>query len=161
MSYVRCQAELYRRAPRLRETDVLLHVGEDEASTARRARQCDTDACVHSSLAAWQELLNAWPMPTKMLKFSRNPCKQPGAKKAMHDALTSSWFRGYDWVIRTNPDLIFYDDSRMFSLMERSQNWAVVMKCGNIQTNTDFFAVRPDRLPVDAFSERNSTKLDA
>ncbi|CAK0884138.1 unnamed protein product [Prorocentrum cordatum] len=161
MSYMRCQAELYRRAPRLRETDALLHVGEDEASTARRARECHTDACVHSSRAAWQELLNAWPMPTKMLKFSRNPGKQPGAKKAMHDALTSGWFWGYDWVIRTNPDVIFYDDSRMFSLMERPQNWAVVMKCGNTQTNTDFFAVRPDRLPVDAFSEWNSTTPDA
>ncbi|CAK0804476.1 unnamed protein product [Prorocentrum cordatum] len=161
MSYMRCQADLYRRAPGLREADVLLHVGEDEASAAKRTLQCATDACVHSSRAAWQELLSAWPMPAKTVKFSRNPGKQGGAKKAMHDALTSGWFRGYDWVIRANPDVIFYDDSQLFSLMESSKNWAVVMKCGGTQTNTDFFAVRPDRVSVDAFSEWNSTPPDA
>jgi len=94
-------------------------------------------------------------MREKALKFSDNPGKQEGAKKAMHEGLTLGWFRDYDWVVHIDPDVIIYDERPLFTLIQRSQNWAVVARCGNAQTNTDFTAFRPEHVPIDAFSEWN------
>lgn len=157
VSFMKCQADLLSRTQMLKEVDVLLHVGEPPAG-----------ASTGLSREAWRELLDAWPMHEKTLKFSTNPGKQRGAKKAMHEALTLGWFRDYDWVVRINPDVIIYDERPLFSLIQRSENWAVVARCGKRknwakrrQTNSDFFAIRPEHVPIDAFSGWNTDSPNA
>jgi hypothetical protein len=150
VSFMKCQAELLARTQMLKEAHVLLHVG----LSSQRHRP-------FLSHEAWRKLLDAWPMHKKMVRFSTNPGKQQGAKRALHEALTFGWFRDYDWVVRINPDVIIYDERPLFSLMQRSENWAVVAKCGVTQTNSDFFAIRPEHVPIDAFSEWNLSTPDA
>merc|ERR1719343_1122897 len=86
--------------------------------------------------------------------------------KAMHDAFSNDWFQGYDWVIRINPDVIIYDEGRLFSFMDMPNMSGIFVACcwGNFHykkwqfkkdscsLSSDFFAVRPDKLSKDAWA---------
>lgn len=151
-TFMKCQVELYARMTELKEVDVLLNVGETDPP--------GNDDLSHEE---WQSLIDAWPtrQRRKPVSYRYNPGKQAGAKKAMHDALSEGWFNGYDWVIRINPDVIIYDERPLFSLLQEERNWAVVMKCGDSQTHTDFMAFRPEHLAKDAFSNWTTFPPDA
>eukprot|EP00959_Pyramimonas_sp_CCMP1952_P285877 5977583-Pyramimonas_sp.AAC.1 len=79
--------------------------------------------------------------------------------KAMHVAAPRGLFRGYDWVIRINPDVILYDEKPLFDLMENPRNWGVIATCYYSNrlhcnlTHTDFFAVRPQYVDEQAFAD--------
>lgn len=148
-SFMKCQADLLRRSPKLANADVLVYIGET-SSKSSNTTQMDM-----------QELLDKWPMPNKQLIYeSHNPGRQSGAMKALHVAFSKGWFRGYDWVIRINPDVIFYDETRLFNLMENPQVRGVFQNClcprhgrGAHLTHTDFFAVRPEYVDEQAFAD--------
>ena len=58
----------------------------------------------------WQQGLALLPNKIKALKTSSHPAnadKQKGAVYAVHLALQSGWFEGFDWVIRVNREIIF------------------------------------------------------
>ena len=84
------------------------------------------------------------------------------ARYAMHIALSQGWFKGYDWVIRINPDVMVLDEERLVTLMGDSQIDGVFASCGRKGScvhsgckhgliQTDVFAVRPGAVAPDAF----------
>mmetsp|Transcript_88993 Transcript_88993/g.235418 ORF Transcript_88993/g.235418 Transcript_88993/m.235418 type:complete len:182 (+) Transcript_88993:377-922(+) len=103
--------------------------------------------------------------------ISMNPGYQQGAMNAAHVGFSSGWFRGYDWVIRINPDVVIYNDNLIWPLMQKAENWGIFVGCGTHcephsgcaprQTHTDFFAVRPSRVPPNAFADWNMSEPSA
>lgn len=79
-----------------------------------------------------------------------------GAKAAIYDAIREGWWKGYDWVIRVNPDVIIRDDSYLLHVMKNDVNaTAMLVNCARSNSNpsvhTDFFAIKPDALSPNAF----------
>jgi len=147
MSFLECYPQyLEKQSEFTGMTDVLLQVAEEKPGSDDRHQR-------------FQDLLNKWPVHGRQIRYTGNPGKQAGAMKAVHDALSNGWFKGYDWVIRINPDVIIWDSSRLLSLMKEERNWGVFVTCGNIKkfggllTDTDFFAVRPEQVPANAFAD--------
>mmetsp|Transcript_88988 Transcript_88988/g.235405 ORF Transcript_88988/g.235405 Transcript_88988/m.235405 type:complete len:156 (+) Transcript_88988:458-925(+) len=100
-----------------------------------------------------------------------NPGYQQGAMNAAHVGFSSGWFRGYDWVIRINPDVVIYNDNLIWPLMQKAEHWSRFAACWTYcephsgctprQTHTDFFAVRPSRVPPNAFADWNMSEPSA
>eukprot|EP00959_Pyramimonas_sp_CCMP1952_P140116 2932217-Pyramimonas_sp.AAC.1 len=68
-----CQADLFRRSPKLAKADVPHYVGETNYTGATHVLM--------------QDLLDKWPMPHKtLIHEGGNPGRQAGAMKAMHVA---------------------------------------------------------------------------
>jgi len=149
MSFLECLPPLIARSPMLSKVDVIVYVGQDNL----------TDSMKNEIT----RLLDTWPVGNRFVHFGNNPGYQEGAMKAAHVGFSSGWFRGYDWVIRVNPDVVIYDESLVWPLMEKAENWGVFVACyedcedhsgcAPNQTHTDFFAVRPSRVPRDAFAD--------
>ena len=92
--------------------------------------------------------------------------RQSGAMAALSDATREGWFSGYDWVIRVNPDVIIRDDTFMLDAMQNDPNaTGLLINCRKTtntripKIHTDFFAIKPEVLPSDAFL--NPTGRDA
>lgn len=155
MSFLECYPQHFKNLPKFAAADVILFVGEgNETLTAEKKDR-------------YRELVAAWPVRKTQVHFRGNPGKQAGAIKALHYGFSSGWFDEHDWVVRINPDVFFYDESVLFSLMDKPENWGVFAPChgrcedhtGCIlhhlpqgKTHTDFFAVRPEHVPKDAFA---------
>lgn len=83
--------------------------------------------------------------------------RQEGAMAALADASRGNWFSGYDWIIRVNPDVIIRNDTWMLDIMRNDPNaTGLLINCHNItdttlKIHTDFFAVKPEALPPNAF----------
>lgn len=94
---------------------------------------------------------------------AENPGYQEGAILAMTEAFKRQWFDPYDWVIRLNPDVMIRNDS---FLLEQIGNdgvdgifadcWDVPCpeqkRCEGRKIHTDFFAFRPNSLPITSFA---------
>jgi len=90
-----------------------------------------------------------------------------GAKAALSDAMRMGWWKGYDWIIRVNPDVIIRDDRYLRQVMEKQQQEeqnstttsAILVNCiandRNPIVHTDFFALNPSALPPDIFIKNN------
>ena len=84
---------------------------------------------------------------------------QEGAMAALSDATREGWFKDYEWVIRVNPDVIIRDGTFMMDVMQNDPNaTGLLINCSSgyyeeepIKIHTDFFAVKPEVLPPDAF----------
>jgi len=156
MSYLECMPTLIRISPMLMKADVILYVGNHVSEDQK-----------HSI----NQLLDKWPVGNRIVHFDENPGKQEGAKFATHVGFSSGWFRGYDWVIRINPDVVIYNDNLIWPLMQKAENWGIFVACGTycephsgcapVQTHTDFFAVRPSRVPPNAFADWNVSEPSA
>ena len=92
--------------------------------------------------------------------------RQSGAMAALSDATREGWFSGYDWVIRVNPDVIIRDDTFILNAMQNDPNaTGLLINCRKTtntripKIHTDFFAIKPEVLPSDAFL--NPTGRDA
>jgi hypothetical protein len=83
--------------------------------------------------------------------------KQAGAKAALEDAAKEGWFKGYDWVIRVNPDVIIRNDTYILDVMQNDPNaTAILINCAhfnpqNPKVHTDFFAIKPGALAPNTF----------
>jgi len=87
-----------------------------------------------------------------------NPGYQSGAMLALQEAARNKWFDGYDWVIRLNPDVIIRNDTWIWATMRDTNIDAIFVNCRGInqetlpfKIHTDFFAIRPARLPNGTF----------
>lgn len=88
-----------------------------------------------------------------------------GAKAALTDAIREGWWKGYDWVIRVNPDVIIRNDTFLLNVMNHDTNaTAILINCvwQNKKrypiVHTDFFALKPDALPSDIFLNSNGVQ---
>ena len=105
-----------------------------------------------------------WPNKIARVAIAKNPGYQKGAIESMAEAVKNDYFKGYDWVIRINPDVMIIKES---SILDRMANHAGVfaMCCcstardghgiddiynrrngKNTQIHTDFYAARTDFL---------------
>ena len=88
-----------------------------------------------------------------------NPGKEAGAKAALEDAAKEGWFKGYDWVIRLNPDVSIRNDTYILNvIMQNDLNaTAILANCAHfnpqkpIKVHTDFFAIKPGALAPNTF----------
>jgi hypothetical protein len=83
-----------------------------------------------------------------------NPGYQQGAIAAMSDATREGWFKGYDWVIRVNPDVIIRDDTFILDVMHNDPKaTGLLINClhSSVLIHTDFFGIKPEVLRSDAF----------
>mmetsp|Transcript_88994 Transcript_88994/g.235421 ORF Transcript_88994/g.235421 Transcript_88994/m.235421 type:complete len:273 (+) Transcript_88994:120-938(+) len=155
-SYFECLPALIRTSPMLMKADVIVYVGNHMSETLKHNMN---------------QLLDQWPVRNRIVHFGENPGKQEGAKLAAHVGFSSGWFRGYEWVIRINPDVVIYNDNLIWPLMQKAENWGIFVGCGTHcephsgcaprQTHTDFFAVRPSRVPPNAFADWNMSEPSA
>ena len=100
-------------------------------------------------------------------KWRTNVKKQDGAVKAMVDPFLTtketSWFDGYDWIVRLNPDVLIRDDTWLLRIMEDNSNNtnntvdAIVIpftsKKFTNALHSDFFAFRPHAINGTALIE--------
>jgi len=161
LAFLSCQAGLFSRLPRLSNADAILSVGLPKLSAGE-------GTAPPKEVRRYEQLVRDWPCRRKTVRFIKNLGYQAGAVEATHIAFSSGWFDGYDWVIRMNPDVVIYNENPLFDFMERPDNWGVFAGCNpgepcrqhsgcglkrkGFWTHTDFNAVRPDRLPRDAFN---------
>lgn len=91
-----------------------------------------------------------------------NPGYNEGAVLAMTEAFRNGWFDGYDWIIRVNPDVLIRNDTILLDILDKQDVDGVFVDCIDIpcptgnkcidrQIHTDFFAVRPQRIPANVF----------
>ena len=60
----------------------------------------------------WWRVVHKFPNGNKSIHFSGfNPGYQDGARYAMHALLSAGWARGYEWVVRINPDVLLLDEA--------------------------------------------------
>lgn len=90
--------------------------------------------------------------------------RQSGAMAALTEATRRGWFQGYDWVIRVNPDVIIRNDTFLLNAMENDPDaTGLLINCRGKnkrpKIHTDFFAIKPEVLPPNAFL--NATGRDA
>jgi len=99
-----------------------------------------------------------------------NPGYQEGAIQAMVDADKHGWMRGYDWVIRINPDVIIRNDTWLRGMMENPEVDGIFtdcysrnchQHCTNNIWHSDFFAFRPHAIPKNAFLETKAHSAEA
>lgn len=91
-----------------------------------------------------------------------NPGYQAGAILAMQELFKNGWFKGYDWVIRINPDVIIRNDTWLMETMRTDLEAGGIFvdcydgECPNGRgrgcrvkhIHTDFVALRPSALDV-------------
>ena len=111
-----------------------------------------------------------WEHAVSLLSFQKstfihddwNPGYHEGAMYAIAHAQEQGWWDSYDWVIRLNPDVIIYDAYILKRMLQYTSVWAIFANCwpslDRIQIHTDFFAIRPEHLPRNAFSDWKNEK---
>lgn len=88
------------------------------------------------------------------IKQYPNPGYQEGAILAINEAFKYGWFRGYDWVVRLNPDVIILNDTWLLQTMQDVNVDGIFVDCHgalcpakrmctSALIHTDFFAIRP------------------
>mmetsp|Transcript_1367 Transcript_1367/g.2972 ORF Transcript_1367/g.2972 Transcript_1367/m.2972 type:complete len:344 (-) Transcript_1367:163-1194(-) len=84
-----------------------------------------------------------------------NQAYATGAVMAMHEAMASNFFDGYDWVIRLNPDVLIRDDAFLTEKMADPEVSALLINCSNrgSKVHTDFFVIKPIVLNANSFPE--------
>lgn len=122
MTFLECQPQWFlAHSPRLSKADVILYVGQDNITDDMKDD--------------YNRLLDKWPLRKKIIHFEANFGKQAGAMRAMHVGFSSGWFREYDWVIRVNPDVVIYDESQLFHLMEDTETQGIFVPCKFVDNN--------------------------
>mmetsp|Transcript_90336 Transcript_90336/g.292385 ORF Transcript_90336/g.292385 Transcript_90336/m.292385 type:complete len:331 (-) Transcript_90336:198-1190(-) len=142
VSYIRCWHKIMARLPTLQTADIILH---DNGG---------------SDVLAFKRMFEMAPNRVVGIHRGKNVGYQQGALKSVDEALQGGWFRGYEWVIRINPDVVIHDEQPLLRMMYNRQKAAVLANCGQscpapcrrMKINTDFFAIRPERLSSTAFA---------
>jgi hypothetical protein len=93
--------------------------------------------------------------------FTSNPGYNEGAILALVKGFQNGWFEKYDWVVRVNPDVLIKNDTFILaSMADKSINGIFVdcldrpcpagRGCFNRHMHSDFFAIRPSAVTLDA-----------
>jgi len=135
-----CWPAAVRKSQLLRQADVLVFGTGAESERSRRAVAMAFNACKTTRVIA---------VP--------NPGKLSGAMLPLQTAEQRGWFRGYEWVMRLNPDVIVRDDAHLRRLFARSDLDALFARCPAPKVpnrvHTDFAAWRPKKIvPRGAFA---------
>jgi hypothetical protein len=109
---------------------------------------------LYTSGNATDELLKMLPFQSVVVKhYDEEPLtyeqydkrKQIGAIRAMQDPFKgdNDWFKGYDWVIRLNPDVLIRRDEWLRATMVNETIDAILIRFMAQRIHTDFTAFRP------------------
>ena len=83
--------------------------------------------------------------------------------------LTSSWFDGYDWIVRLHPDVLLRRDDWLIQTMKNSSVDAILIDYDHQQAHmnnkkalihSDFYAFRPHALDVSALLQNQQTQQE-
>lgn len=99
-------------------------------------------------------------VPPFQPRFKKDRQKQSGAIKAMQQPFLNSnrdWFRGYDWVVRLNPDVLVRDDDWLRKTMLNKTVDAIVIEKWPKLVHTDFVAFRPHAVNKTELLNRRAT----
>lgn len=142
-----------RKSDMLRNADILIHAGVYKSknnqvygSEPRMAKKLVNVSA--TPLHLYNTLLRSisvFPNQYIRIRYFDNPGYQQGAVKSMIDGLHEDWFTGYDWVIRLNPDVMIFDDTRLVSAMSNSSYHLIGSTC-KAGLMTDFVAFRPSQV---------------
>ena len=143
-----CWPPALQNSPLLNSADVVVYLNADEEK-----RKESVDVLKHTFMD--QDL---------KMHIRDNPGLQQGAMAALSDATKEGWFSGYDWVIGVNLNVIIRDSSFMLDVMQNDPNaTGLLINCRKStrkpNIHTDFFAIKPEVLPKDAFL--NPVRLNA
>jgi hypothetical protein len=138
-----CWPQLMRnRLPILSRADVIVHSNGNQNETELR------------------QAMAGWPNKIARIAIASNPGYDPsskqqlGAIQSMAEAVEKDYFKGYDWVIRINPDVILIRETGILSRM--SSGYAgIFANCNtepvqdgqgidayHVRVHTDFYAAR-------------------
>lgn len=103
--------------------------------------------------------------------YASNPGYQAGAILALVEGFQHGWFQEYDWVVRVNPDVLIKNDSSILvSMADVSVSGIFVdcldrpcpagRGCSSRHIHTDFFAIRPSSVPLEAVLYTNETNAE-
>jgi len=123
-------------------------------------------------LSRWRSAIGKLGVNATLQHDPTNPGYQAGAMRAMHVLMQNGWWRGYDWVVRLYPDVLIYDDAYLQKFFLDPKLSAVLANCGQHivrdphqnkrgglgKVHTDFFAMRPSRIPEAAFADWNKAE---
>lgn len=146
-----CWPRLMRnRLPILSRADVILHSKGNQTETELR------------------QVMSDWPNKIVRVATSENDGYEQGAISAFSEAVENDWFEGYDWVIRINPDVQIMKEAPLLDRMtanhagifanckDRKMVDGQAANLGGHQIHTDFFAVRPNFLLKQAWTNATS-----
>lgn len=160
-----CWPQLLMSSTLLAEADKLVYLTTDKLNKDR----------------AMEVLSDTFRNQNLTIKEGDNLGLQQGAMQALSEAARLHWFDGYDWVIRLNPDVIIRDSMYMMDVIQNDLNAsALLINCvgdtnddgtlkayitgqpmdGKYMVHTDFFAVKPDKLPKEAFLKPSSSNAE-
>lgn len=133
-----CWPQLMRnRLPILSRADVIVHSNGNQNETELR------------------QAMAGWPNKIARIAIASNPGYQLGAIQSMAEAVEKDYFKGYDWVIRINPDVILMRETGILSRMssgyagifancntELVQDGQGIDAYPDVRVHTDFYAAR-------------------
>jgi hypothetical protein len=80
----------------------------------------------------------------KTMTVVDNPGYQQGAIGVLHDPEIIRLFKKYDWVIRTNPDVIIYDTKRIWNFMNNPNVDGIFSNCNSKRIEDTLKSSHPD-----------------
>lgn len=147
-----CWPRLMRnKLPILSQADIILHSNGPQNETELR------------------RVMAGFPNKIARIAIAANPGWQLGAIQSMAEAVENSYFKGYDWVIRVNPDVLILKEENILNRMTADRA-GIFANChtrmvsdghgidspDNINIHTDFYAVRPNFLVKDIWVQYQS-----
>ncbi|EWM20359.1 hypothetical protein Naga_100877g2 [Nannochloropsis gaditana] len=126
----------------------------------------------NGSMIDWN-VINATFAGTKVtVHVVDNPGYQEGAMLAMTEAYRNHWFDGYEWVIRVNPDVLIRNDTFLLEGMRDPGIEGIFAdcldkpcptgkNCSDRLIHTDFFAIRPDAVSLEAILDADEKEPGA
>lgn len=151
---VSCWPALISRGKMLRNADVVVFLGGNATA---------------DELSRWRLAVAKLGANAILHHDPSNPGRQQGAMRAVHMLMQNGWWKGYDWVVRVNPDVLIYDDAHLETFFLNRNLSAVLANCGTVKiqdprqtqnaglgrgkVHTDFFAMRPSHIPEGAFAD--------
>ena len=112
-----CWPHMLGRLNKLRGADILIDA---------RARSLVSEGMKK----AWNSVAQQLPNPRVSITFaSGNPGYQQGAMISMYEAFRNGSFQGYDWVVRLNPDVLFFEEDNFFGLAANESVHGIFANC--------------------------------
>mmetsp|Transcript_356 Transcript_356/g.956 ORF Transcript_356/g.956 Transcript_356/m.956 type:complete len:325 (+) Transcript_356:31-1005(+) len=132
LEYLPCWANASRRFRLLHNADLLVHAGGDAGPSQEEL----------------EEMLHFRKVTVTRVD---NPGYQSGAFASVNDGFgqNSSWFNGYDWIMRVNPDVLILREDWLLTQLSNTSIDGILCDCNRARSvrrsllHTDFFLVRP------------------
>ena len=128
MSFLECwPSRILSRSKLLAEADIILHTFRIDDPDAL-VRLTDTLATFPNQVIKLAHMAKANPG-----RFGPSNAgfvgKQWGANKAVFDAFLHGWVKPYEWMIRLQPDVFVWSDTRLAGAMKNPSTWGIFANC--------------------------------